>query len=501
MNGIVEYFGPNKSNHPCGYCKSNKPDNSSYGVWTHEMTPEQYQIMIDRGMRRSGKFCYKSVLDKICCPTFAIRCEALNFKPSRSQRKVIKRFNDFIYHGIKPKSYDKGKNFGKESQTEFIIFGDSQKRLKLAKVEPESSSSNDLADPVQSKPTKSPSTEATSDNEAVSSTLEPSEIKQCKDRTKKAKYLRLQRRIARISLKLNCSEEEALKVIKEKFQQRHQKSEKLFEDYFKKPENIDKPAHDLRIQFVSTCTEDHVKYLKVSHQLYEKYQTIIHKDDPSECTIKQFRRFLIDNPFEPKPFCTESKDSKSIPTSYGSYHMQYWLDDKLIAVAVLDILPYSVSSVYLFYDPEYSFLSLGTYSALREILLVRNLHEINPSISYYYLGLYIYNCPKMNYKGKFHPSFLLCDQALTWHPIEKCLEKLKHHTHPRFEDDPNKVDEDSATIQDDDILILYSRKILTYSFYKHLCGTEDSNEVYEYAKLVGKKCTKNFLLYRKNEID
>ena len=39
--------------------------------------------------------------------------------------------------------------------------------------------------------------------------------------------------------------------------------------------------------------------------------------------------------------------------------------DKLIAVGVLDILPRCVSSVYFFYDPDYSFLSLGVYSALR----------------------------------------------------------------------------------------------------------------------------------------
>lgn len=38
---------------------------------------------------------------------------------------------------------------------------------------------------------------------------------------------------------------------------------------------------------------------------------------------------------------------------------------KLIAVGVIDILPRCVSSVYLFYDPDYSFLSLGVYSALR----------------------------------------------------------------------------------------------------------------------------------------
>lgn len=50
---------------------------------------------------------------------------------------------------------------------------------------------------------------------------------------------------------------------------------------------------------------------------------------------------------------------------YGSFHQQYWLGDKLIAVGVIDILPRCVSSVYFFYDPEYTSLSLGTYSSLR----------------------------------------------------------------------------------------------------------------------------------------
>lgn len=49
---------------------------------------------------------------------------------------------------------------------------------------------------------------------------------------------------------------------------------------------------------------------------------------------------------------------------YGSFHQQYWLDGELIAVGVVDILPKCVSSVYLFYDPNYSHLSLGTYGAL-----------------------------------------------------------------------------------------------------------------------------------------
>lgn len=53
---------------------------------------------------------------------------------------------------------------------------------------------------------------------------------------------------------------------------------------------------------------------------------------------------------------------------YGSFHQQYILDGKIIAVGVVDILPFCLSSVYLYYDPDYAFLSLGTYSALRYIL-------------------------------------------------------------------------------------------------------------------------------------
>lgn len=50
---------------------------------------------------------------------------------------------------------------------------------------------------------------------------------------------------------------------------------------------------------------------------------------------------------------------------YGAYHQWYLLDGKLIAVGVIDILPGCISSKYLFYDPDYNFLSMGTYTALR----------------------------------------------------------------------------------------------------------------------------------------
>lgn len=53
--------------------------------------------------------------------------------------------------------------------------------------------------------------------------------------------------------------------------------------------------------------------------------------------------------------------------------MLHRIDGKLFAVGVLDILDTSISSVYLFYDPEFGFLSPGTLCALREIEYVKQI--------------------------------------------------------------------------------------------------------------------------------
>ncbi|CAG8470813.1 4107_t:CDS:2 [Ambispora leptoticha] len=137
-------------------------------------------------------------------------------------------------------------------------------------------------------------------------------------------------------------------------------------------------------------------------QLYKKYQVNIHKNEPSEVTENSFKRFLVDSPliFEPP--------SRPNTPGHGSFHQLYYLDDKLIAVAVLDILPKCVSSVYFMYDTDYSFLGLGKYSALREISLCKELHAAGyTELEWYYMGFYIHFCQKMRYKGQYQPSDLL----------------------------------------------------------------------------------------------
>ncbi|VVC92115.1 unnamed protein product, partial [Leptidea sinapis] len=93
-NSIVEYFAEHE-NYKCGYCKKTDT-NFAHGMWAHTMSVEDYQALIDRGWRRSGKYCYKPTLNIICCPMYTIRCRALEFKATKSQKKVLKRFNKYL---------------------------------------------------------------------------------------------------------------------------------------------------------------------------------------------------------------------------------------------------------------------------------------------------------------------------------------------------------------------------------------------------------------------
>merc|ERR1712173_187344 len=94
-----------------------------------------------------------------------------------------------------------------------------------------------------------------------------------------------------------------------------------------------------------------------------------------------------------------------------------------------------VSSVYLYYDPDWwgqkPTLSPGTYSALREVQLTKEL-----KLPYYYMGYYIHSVPKMRYKGRFLPSDLLSPSSLSWHKIENCIPELEKFKYSTFETVP-----------------------------------------------------------------
>lgn len=63
------------------------------------------------------------------------------------------------------------------------------------------------------------------------------------------------------------------------------------------------------------------------------------------------------------------------------------MDDTLVGISVIDILPACISSVYFIWDPDWAWAGLGKLSALYEIALVRDMATAGaPGMGWLYMG-------------------------------------------------------------------------------------------------------------------
>ena len=100
-----------------------------------------------------------------------------------------------------------------------------------------------------------------------------------------------------------------------------------------------KKNQDLRYTITSTVYANDQHY-----ELYERYIIARHSDgDMYPPSREQFDKFLVQS-------CTDS------------FFIEFWLDQKLIAVSTCDQLDDGISAVYTFFDPEESHRSLGTFA-------------------------------------------------------------------------------------------------------------------------------------------
>ena len=78
--------------------------------------------------------------------------------------------------------------------------------------------------------------------------------------------------------------------------------------------------------------------------------------------------------------------------------------------------------------------------------MTRSLRGHASALQYYYMGFYIHTCPKMRYKASYNPSFLLCPEVYTWHPVGECKARLDRSRYCRFNDDPSAKDKDGDVV-------------------------------------------------------
>ncbi|XP_056106624.1 arginyl-tRNA--protein transferase 1 isoform X5 [Rhinichthys klamathensis goyatoka] len=484
---IVEYFGGDDG-YRCGYCK-HENGNFSNGMWSHTMTVQDYQDLIDRGWRRSGKYVYKPIMNKTCCPQYTIRCHALNFHPSKTHKKTLKRVNKFLSKGEMPVERCEEGHDGEpmNSVDEEDVRPPPEDPLKIdhseiqditTSLDTESSNSTPREDAAPA------SAEKTSNVTAKPGKGADPNRPLCR----KAKDIRKEKRLQKEQLKQQEPVSSSPSPAPSKSSSNQPKSlEEFITEYL--PND---PLHRLEVRLVPVSFEDpdFLASYKQSVALYARYQMTVHGDAPSECGESEFKRFLCDSPLEAET----APDGPDV--GYGSFHQQYWLDGRIVAVGVLDILPSCVSSVYLYYHPDFSSLSLGTYSALREIAFTRQLQQQSPKLAYYYLGFYVYSCPKMRYKGQYRPSDLLCPETYAWVSIERCISRLEISAYSRLNE--NAQAGDALALKDlGRALVLHRRTVMPYAAYaRKRKGSNDEKEVEQYASLVGQSCAERILLYR-----
>ncbi|XP_034651102.1 arginyl-tRNA--protein transferase 1 isoform X1 [Drosophila subobscura] len=472
---IVQYFGSQLGK--CGYCTGTNCSKSN-GMHAYRLDCQDYQDLIDRGWRRCGNYCYKLKNKETCCPCYTIKCDALEFKLTKSNKRILRRMNRFLRDGKRDPVEQAARAGNDDDVTEGANAPASEPQPQMPDKSPavinvEQAMSLAQAQKSKAKPAgaaqvllaQSPSLGSNKSATAISN----------KPR-KKAKQMRLERRQAKLG------------DTKEPPSQKAATQEKSLTDFLSEPGESNK--HQLKIVLVASSDTQRTCADAVL-ALYRKYQVVIHNDNPARLTLASMQRFLI------KSALKNEKPDDGPEMGYGSFHQQYWLDDKLIAVGVIDILPGSVSSVYFFYDPDYSFLSLGTYGSLREIDFVQTIAATTPALKYYYMGFYIHSCPKMRYKGKLSASYLLCPETYVWILLTDVIRsKLDANKYQRLNDDAAARDVNEFLVEhlDEVMLLLDAKTCMKYKNYVQITGTDsDRVEIIEYSELVGKVCAHRML--------